>query len=161
MGAANSKSRGNKASDDNTAYLFLDVDGVLNSGATRVGAAPRLGAGDVPDNGHLPAPALLDQLVSICDRAAPITIILSSTWRLDAGLTKAIKQALGSRGLSISSSTLDLRGIGAGDRVDEILLELTDRGLHPQSDFWCDLSHFPSNSASFGGSRGPFPCCIN
>jgi hypothetical protein len=64
MGVASSKKRrGRDASNDATAYLFLDVDGVLNSRATRVGAAPRLGAGDVPSSGHLPADELLDNLV--------------------------------------------------------------------------------------------------
>jgi hypothetical protein len=131
MGASSSSSSSSSGPQppSQTAHLFLDIDGVLNSQETRLGV-------DVA--GHLPADRLLDNLQSITGRIAPLKIVLSSTWRLDAGQTAAVEAALAERGLALDSPcTPDLSG--RGDRVDEILQSLGDRGLDPARDVWLAL----------------------
>ena len=86
--------------------LFLDVDGVLNSQATR------------EDGDHLPAPMLLDNLARIVE-CTGTQIVLSSTWREREHTLRAVELALASRQLTLLSSTPDLTT--TGDRVDEIL----------------------------------------
>ena len=94
--------------------LFLDVDGVLNSQATR-------------ENGdHMPAPELLDNLASIV-RTTSSKIVLSSTWRLEGHSRHAVEHALASRNIKLLDSTADLTC--RGDRVDEVLAWMTD---HPE-----------------------------
>lgn len=87
--------------------LFLDIDGVLNSQNTR------------EEGDHMPADVLLDNLAHIVQATLDTQIVLSSTWRLEEHNRRAVQFALGSRQLTLLSSTPDLETFG--DRVDEIL----------------------------------------
>ena len=89
----------------------MDVDGVLNSEASREG-------GD-----HMPAADLMRNLSQVVD-ATGVQIVLSSTWRLEGPSKRAIELALGRQGLRVLSSTADLKIFG--DRVDEILGWMAD-----------------------------------
>ena len=102
--------------DDDVDILFLDVDGVLNSRRTRE-------TGD-----HLPADEPVENLRRIVDATQRCTIVLSSTWRLDAQQREALAAVLAMSGLSFSSVTPDLEAAHTGDRVDEILQWLRE---HP------------------------------
>ena len=93
--------------------IFLDVDGVLNSRASR----------DTGD--HLPADEPLAHLVHLMSSLQCGTIVLSSTWRLDAQLREALHRVLAIEGLSFVSVTPDLEITHTGDRVDEIMAWLS------------------------------------
>ena len=106
------------------AALFLDIDGVLNSRASRSkgcdGEDGDAAAGGRPRKSHLPTEAALACLQRIEREAGPLRIILSSTWRLDDAPRAAVEQALHTIGLTLAGSTPDLESRAAGDRVDEI-----------------------------------------
>jgi len=91
--------------------IFCDVDGVLNSRASR------------EDGDHMPTAEHLSNLVHA---AQGCTLVLSSTWRLDPVLAVPLAAVLESVGLRVYSKTPDLEATSSGDRVDEILLWLRE-----------------------------------
>lgn len=102
-------------------YIYLDVDGVLNSAASR-GPAKET---------HNPTAAALGHVAAIAARGASAglgecRVVLSSTWRLQQSSLKRVSDALASVGLAIYSCTPDLEASCRGDRVDECLLWLRD-----------------------------------
>jgi len=89
------------------AVVFLDVDGVLNSRATR-------------ENGdHDPHPALVAELARLVNECHA-HVVLSSTWRLETKNFERVSGALQESGISILDVTPDLESTCTGDRVDEI-----------------------------------------
>ena len=98
-------------------FLFLDIDGVLNSNHSRAARMERPGCtmleAGIPSAEHL---ALLERLVT----ELPVTckIVLSSTWRLDPEDRQLVVSALSTVGLELSGDTPDL-GLGS-NRVQEI-----------------------------------------
>lgn len=70
------------------AILFLDIDGVLNSQASRRAGAAELADGEMPDfESQLPTDEMLSHLAAISTEAGPLRIVLSSTG--GAGRTRA------------------------------------------------------------------------
>lgn len=94
--------------------LFLDVDGVLNSGESR---APGRDAG--PD-WDAPQPAMLASLAWVVKRTAA-EIVVSSTWRLQDEQYERLRQALAAHGLRVVGATDDLSTTMRHDRPDEIV----------------------------------------
>lgn len=107
------------ASDSVCWYLFLDIDGVLNSNVSRASRMKRPGCtmlqAGIPSEHHL---LLLERLVNAVSSLAACRIVLSSTWRLDPADRKEVVCALSTVGLSLFGDTPDL-GIGS-NRVQEI-----------------------------------------
>ena len=104
------------------AYLFLDIDGVLNSIASRTDpkhAASSLLEAGMPTAVHL---AHLWRLVG----ATGCAIVLSSTWRLEAAERAAVETSLQSVGLALHDTTPVCKSSsgGAQARVREIKLWL-------------------------------------
>lgn len=86
-------------------YIFLDVDGVLNSQQSRA-------YGD-----HLPTAASLELVARVVAAAAAAglgqgRIVLSTTWRLRPDSLSRVQHALGSVGLQVHACTPDLEGAG-------------------------------------------------
>ena len=106
-----------------TPFLFLDIDGVLNSVASR---RQRLDEGADFLTASLPTAEHLRVLKHIVV-ATGSKIVLSSSWRLTADDRDAVVRALSEHGLTIFSCTPDLAGAGgAADRTAEILSWLHD-----------------------------------
>jgi hypothetical protein len=93
--------------------LFLDVDGVLNSQATRVGGR------DSGEGWDAPQPAMLASLAWVVERTAA-EIVVSSTWRLEERKHSQLKAALAATGLQTGGVTDDLSRTMRHDRPDEI-----------------------------------------
>ena len=126
--------------------IFLDIDGVLNSSATRnrptaVGdalarlvcrvfrrgrrserAAPLWTepGGIPPRTSHLPAAELVANLKRAVDDTGA-RIVLSSTWRIQEADFDAASHALAAAGMTICGVTSNLDFTFKGDRVDECL----------------------------------------
>ena len=100
-------------------YLFLDIDGVLNSNVSRTSRMKRPGCtmlqAGIPSEDHL---LLLERLVSAVSSLATCRIVLSSTWRLDPADREEVVRALSTIGLTLFGDTPDL-GISS-NRVHEI-----------------------------------------
>ena len=110
-------------------FLFLDVDGVLNSSVSRT---ERLGQGMTMREAGLPTAEHLARLGQIA-AATECRIVLSSSWRLDPVDNELICKQLQGAGLATPiGSTPDLASGSSGggsDRVNEILSWLSQRAL--------------------------------
>ena len=95
-----------------TRVIFLDVDGVLNSRASREAASS-----------DAPPPEIMEHLKFLVDNTQS-KIILSSTWRLVDHKRHQLENLFLQYGLSVNGSTPDLEKVAKGDRVDEIFLWL-------------------------------------
>ena len=106
------------------AILFLDIDGVLNSQASRrTGDAQRV-PGQELYMSQLPTEEMLANLADVARAAGPLQIVLSSTWRCSPDTRAAVVEALRSVGLTLAGDTPELEASCRGDRVDEIISAL-------------------------------------
>eukprot|EP00040_Diaphanoeca_grandis_P043919 m.269495 g.269495 ORF g.269495 m.269495 type:complete len:241 (+) comp84593_c0_seq1:386-1108(+) len=114
--------------------VFLDVDGVLNSGITRaIRVSPQerffnnfkvmcgVSRRQTSRLSHTPHPDLVANLKHIITQTNA-KIVLSSTWRLIPETLEELRDVLKRHGLEAIGSTQDLEGAMKGDRVDEIML---------------------------------------
>ena len=112
---------GHRRPHSQPAVLFLDIDGVLNSQASRRAGGDALEQGELPTfESQLPTAEMLALLAEIA-RAAPLRIVLSSTWRCKPDTRAAVVESLRTVGLELSGDTPELEALCRGDRVDEIL----------------------------------------
>ena len=112
---------GHRKPHSQPAVLFLDIDGVLNSQASRRAGGDALEQGELPTfESQLPTAEMLALLAEIA-RAAPLRIVLSSTWRCKPDTRAAVVESLRTVGLELSGDTPELEALCRGDRVDEIL----------------------------------------
>ena len=101
--------------------IFLDIDGVLNSQASRRAGGDALEQGELPTfESQLPTADMLALLAEIA-RSSPLRIVLSSTWRCKPDTRAAVVESLRTVGLELSGDTPELEALCRGDRVDEIL----------------------------------------
>ena len=136
------------ASDDASWYLFLDIDGVLNSNVSRASRMKRPGCtmlqAGIPSEDHL---LLLERLVSAVSSLATCRIVLSSTWRLDPADREEVVRALSTVGLKLFGDTPDL-GISS-NRVHEIRKWLSDNV--DASPVWLAIDDMPLLNYSLEG----------
>ena len=107
------------------AILFLDIDGVLNSQASRRAGDDALEQGEMrPFETQLPTEEALALLADVARAAGPLQIVLSSTWRCKPDTRAAVVESLRTVGLSLAGDTPDFEAQCRGDRVDEIIESL-------------------------------------
>ena len=113
---------GHRRAHSQPAVLFLDIDGVLNSQASRRAGGDALEQGELPTfESQLPTAEMLALLAEIARAVAPLRIVLSSTWRCKPDTRAAVVEMLRTVGLELSGDTPELEALCRGDRVDEIL----------------------------------------
>ena len=113
---------GHRRAHSQPAVLFLDIDGVLNSQASRRAGGDALEQGELPTfESQLPTAEMLALLAEIARAVAPLRIVLSSTWRCKPDTRAAVVESLRTVGLELSGDTPELEALCRGDRVDEIL----------------------------------------
>ena len=113
---------GHRKPHSQPAVLFLDIDGVLNSQASRRAGGDALEQGELPTfESQLPTAEMLALLAEIARAVAPLRIVLSSTWRCKPDTRAAVVESLRTVGLELSGDTPELEARCRGDRVDEIL----------------------------------------
>eukprot|EP00947_MAST-08B_sp_MAST-8B-sp1_P003504 g3504.t1 len=117
--------------------LFLDVDGVLNSQASRQRVSEREGskaaqtglppaASDAGQKWDAPDPAMCARLAGIVKRTGA-RVILSSTWRLEAHKLAQITRCLAEHGVAVSGSTPNYEDrLRDNSRPDEIAAFVDD-----------------------------------
>ena len=102
--------------------VFVDVDGVLNSAATRAAGDSR--CPDAPRTiRHAPDAAMVQHLAHFvrASEAATgrrCTLVLSSTWRLRPDAVEAVEFALARAGLRVDGVTPDYSAAGTSDLID-------------------------------------------
>ena len=113
---------GHRRAHSQPAVLFLDIDGVLNSQASRRAGGDALEQGELPTfESQLPTAEMLALLAEIARAAAPLRIVLASTWRCKPDTRAAVVESPRTVGLELSGDTPELEALCRGDRVDEIL----------------------------------------
>lgn len=119
---AASRCRERKRGSAEVFHLFLDVDGVLNSSATRSAGDER--CPEAPRTvRHAPDAAMVAHLQRLVRNSEAATgrscvIVLSSTWRLRPDAVEAVEVALEGAGLFVESATPDYSAAGTADLID-------------------------------------------
>jgi hypothetical protein len=101
--------------DNGSVILFLDVDGVLNSKASR-----EIPKGEVTVFDDSPDPQMLAHLALIVQKTCAY-LVVSSSWKSEEETLERLRLTLNDVGLEYMDVTPDLETCCRGDRVDEIL----------------------------------------
>jgi len=104
-----------------TRVIFLDIDGVLNSVASReaVGTPQQRPTLCLSNDVAGVDDQMLGYLQTIVQKTNAV-VVLSSTWRLEPEKMEELADVLATRGIDLIGTTPDLSPSCGGDRVDEI-----------------------------------------